>query len=167
MPQAAHATLIVGLGVRRRLTGRELGGAYRVLMPAGEGPLASLQVASRAQQAAKHADLVTCLFARPDAARLAEAPDAEVMAEARDALLCLAPGLASSLCADDARVERVAHAMPVCPPGRARRIAAYHDQESGPVALAGDDLAWPWADSSALTGRRAARDLLRRLACAG
>ena len=158
------AGLLVGLGTRRRLRSCELGGAYGVLMHPDEPPLAALCVASRAGHAHGAGDLVTCMFADRHARELSSRADSEIIELARRALLTWEPTLQDALATslEHHLVVRIPHAMPTSAPGRIAHIKAYRAHaHARRVILAGDSLAWPWADSAAFTGQWAA-DLIAR-----
>ncbi len=159
--------LLVSLGIDRHLHPDELSGAYGVLLAPGESDLAALAVASRAGHAPEDRDAVTCMFTSDSARVLAAAPVREILSVARTQLLVWAPSLADALVDDPAAcsVQRIPCAMPTSPPGRLARIAALRDAEAGSrVLLAGDAMAWPWSDSAAFTGIRAADVVLTRRA---
>lgn len=159
----ASSALLVGLPVDRRLRECELGGAYGVLFHPDDGPLASISVASRAGHAPADRDLVTCMYTDGEARRLSTTSDEAIVGVAVEAVLRLAPGISPHLHTEaPSRVERIGHAMPRSPVGRAQSIAQYRQTATGPVLLAEDYLAWPWTDSNVEAGRWAAETLLRR-----
>ena len=151
--------LLVVLACRRRLTERELGGAYGLLAsPSQAGPIAALCVASRAGHAAPGADAVTVMFDGEAAERLISQgePDADVVTRAVAVLCELAPTVEDAVDGEASRVVRIPAAMPTCRVGRVGRVRRYRVEHRGPVILAGDYLAFPWSDSAALTGLWAA-----------
>ncbi len=159
------AGLLVGMAVDRPLRPDELAGAYGVLLHPDEAPLAAMCVASRAGHAVPGLDLVTCLFADPDARRLSALSDAEIVVAARRSLLAWAPSLDAALREGEHRVFRIPAAMPMSAPGRLATIQAYRQIAPGRrVVLAGDSLAWPWSDSAAFTGEWAADRVLELVA---
>lgn len=151
--------LLVVLACRRRLSERELGGAYGLLAsPSQAGPIAALCVASRAGHAAPGVDAVTVMFDGEAAQRsifMGES-DTEVTARAVAVVCELAPTVGDAVDLEASRVVRIPHAMPTCRVGRASRVRRYRAERRGPVILAGDYLAFPWSDSAALTGLWAA-----------
>lgn len=159
--------LLVALGVNRYLHPDELGGAYGVLFEPGGSDLAALAVASRAGHAFGDRDVVTCMFTAEAARALDATPTEEILQAARAHLLTWAPSLADALIDDPAAclVQSIPHAMPMSPPGRLARIAALREEEPcSRILFAGDSVAWPWTDSAAFTGVRAAEMLLARRA---
>ena len=151
--------LLVVLACRRRLSERELGGAYGLLAsPSQAGPIAALCVASRAGHAAPGADAVTVMFDGEAAQRsmVMGESDTELITRAVAALSKLAPSVADAVDWHASSVVRIPAAMPTCRVGRASLVRRYRAERRGPVILAGDYLAFPWSDSAALTGLWAA-----------
>ena len=151
--------LLVVLAYRRRLSERELGGAYGLLAsPSQAGPIAALCVASRAGHAAPGADAVTVMFDGEAAqcSMVTGESDTELIARAVAALCEFAPTVAEAVDWHASSVVRIPAAMPTCRVGRASLVRRYRAERRGPVILAGDYLAFPWSDSAALTGLWAA-----------
>lgn len=151
--------LLVVLACRRRLSERELGGAYGLLAsPSQAGPIAALCVASRAGHAAPGADAVTVMFDGEAAqcSMVTGESDTELIARAVAALCEFAPTVAEAVDWHANSVVRIPAAMPTCRVGRASLVRRYCAERRGPVILAGDYLAFPWSDSAALTGLWAA-----------
>lgn len=151
--------LLVVLVCRRRLSERELGGAYGLLAsPSQAGPIAVLCVASRAGHAAPGADAVTVMFDGEAAqcSMVTGESDTELIARAVAALCEFAPTVAEAVDWHASSVVRIPAAMPTCRVGRASLVRRYCAERRGPVILAGDYLAFPWSDSAALTGLWAA-----------
>ena len=151
--------LLVVLACRRRLSERELGGAYGLLAsPSQAGPIAALCVASRAGHAAPGADAVTVMFDGEAAqcSMVTGESDTELIARAVAALCEFAPTVAEAVDWHASSVVRIPAAMPTCRVGRASLVRRYCAERRGPVILAGDYLAFPWSDSAALTGLWAA-----------
>lgn len=151
--------LLVVLACRRRLSERELGGAYGLLAsPSQAGPIAALCVASRAGHAAPGVDAVTVMFDGEAAqcSMVTGESDTELIARAVAALCEFAPTVAEAVDWYASSVVRIPAAMPTCRVGRASLVRRYCAERRGPVILAGDYLAFPWSDSAALTGLWAA-----------
>lgn len=151
--------LLVVLACRRRLSERELGGAYGLLAsPSQAGPIAALCVASRAGHAVPGADAVTVMFDGEAAqcSMVTGESDTELIARAVAALCEFAPTVAEAVDWHASSVVRIPAAMPTCRVGRASLVRRYCAERRGPVILAGDYLAFPWSDSAALTGLWAA-----------
>jgi len=151
--------LLVVLACHRRLSERELGGAYGLLAsPSQAGPIAALCVASRAGHAAPGADAVTVMFDGEAAqcSMVTGESDTELIARAVAALCEFAPTVAEAVDWHASSVVRIPAAMPTCRVGRASLVRRYCAERRGPVILAGDYLAFPWSDSAALTGLWAA-----------
>lgn len=151
--------LLVVVALSRRLADHELGGAYGLLAsPGRSGDLAALCASSRAGHAAPGRDAVTVMFDGEAAGECIKrgTSDEELVGRAVESLCALAPSLEAAVDQASSRVVRIPAAMPTCRVGRASLVRRYRGEQSGPVVLAGDYLAFPWSDSAALTGLWAA-----------
>ncbi|HBX82857.1 MAG: FAD-dependent oxidoreductase [Micropruina sp.] len=155
--------LVVGLPTAERLHRDDLADAYGVLAhPDANAGFAALAVASRAHPHLRRSgDLVTVMFDGVTSARLHDARESEVVAEAWRALRPWAPSVRPHPAALP-QVVRWAEAMPTVPVGHGAAVAAYWAglSRDARVVLAGDYLGFPWSDSAAANGERAARFLL-------
>lgn len=125
------------------------------------GTIANYQQTAANPPAGQAAQLYAQLSPEANARAIAEGRTGDLHAIIEERLLQLYPTLHDD-CED--RVEQwIARKLPVFYPGYARKVAAFRDRQSGPLAYCGDYLAQSLLTGASASGERAAAQIIASL----